>query len=154
MRACRCSTLATARATAYEEDVGAAPHLPAGILSPYSDGERGARRRFRQSPTLKGASVAASYSLPVPIRGEMSGRTVRGGATPGEHAAAADLVALARRRLSVPGGDLRRLDLDAGEAGAVRPCRRCSKSATARATEYEEKCRRCPSPACRHPLPV
>ncbi|MER8866131.1 hypothetical protein NKI19_20870 [Mesorhizobium sp. M0751] len=62
--------------------VGAAPHLPAGILSPYSDGERGAfagdfanyKRRN------KGAETAASPFLPVPIRGEMSGRTMRGGA--------------------------------------------------------------------------
>ncbi|ESY65091.1 hypothetical protein X742_24265 [Mesorhizobium sp. LNHC232B00] len=29
-------------------DASAAPHLPAGILSPYSDGERGSRQRFRQ----------------------------------------------------------------------------------------------------------
>ncbi|TIT36112.1 MAG: hypothetical protein E5W90_20900 [Mesorhizobium sp.] len=48
-------------------NVGAAPHLPAGILSPYRDGEKGLV-----------AGVAASLSLPVTIRGEMSGRTVRG----------------------------------------------------------------------------
>ncbi|UVK43488.1 hypothetical protein BPNPMPFG_005289 [Mesorhizobium sp. AR07] len=63
-------------------DVGAAPHLPAGILSPYSDGERGAfidgfanRKRFNE-----GAEAAAGPFLPVTIRGEMSGRTMRGGA--------------------------------------------------------------------------
>ncbi|TIQ23271.1 MAG: hypothetical protein E5X51_03590 [Mesorhizobium sp.] len=62
--------------------VCAAPHLPAGILSPYSDGERGAIvddfancQRWR-----KEAGVEASHSLPVTIRGEMSGRTVRGSA--------------------------------------------------------------------------
>ena len=51
--------------------VGAAPHLPTGILSPYSDGERGAfvatfanRQRCK-----KGAGVAASPFLPVTIRG-------------------------------------------------------------------------------------
>ncbi|TGR63742.1 hypothetical protein EN837_26450, partial [bacterium M00.F.Ca.ET.194.01.1.1] len=60
----------------------AAPHLPAGILSPYSDGERGAvtadfanhqrpkrRRRGRGQPFL-----------PVTMRGEMPGRAMRGGA--------------------------------------------------------------------------
>ncbi|TPN97558.1 hypothetical protein FJ980_25250 [Mesorhizobium sp. B1-1-5] len=63
-------------------DACAAPHLPAGILSPYSDGERGAvagdfanRRRGRKS-----AGIAASFFLPVTIRGEMPGRAMRGGA--------------------------------------------------------------------------
>ncbi len=63
--------------------VSAAPHLPAGILSPYRDGERGAlitafanRRRCR-----KGAEAAASSLLPVSIRGEGAGRRMRGGAT-------------------------------------------------------------------------
>ncbi|TJV97963.1 MAG: hypothetical protein E5W97_32095 [Mesorhizobium sp.] len=63
-------------------DAGAAPHLPAGILSPYRDGERGApiagfanRRRCR-----KCAVVAASPLLPVTIRGEGPGREMRGGA--------------------------------------------------------------------------
>jgi hypothetical protein len=62
--------------------VGAAPHLPAGILSPYSDGERGAfidgfanHKRCRKS-----AETTAGPFLPVTIRGEMSGRTMRGGA--------------------------------------------------------------------------
>ncbi|RWD93893.1 MAG: hypothetical protein EOS40_35860, partial [Mesorhizobium sp.] len=61
-------------------NVGAAPHLPAGILSPYSDGERGAvaagfanRQRCK-----KGAGIAASPFLPVTIRGEMPGRAMRG----------------------------------------------------------------------------
>ncbi|RWD96235.1 MAG: hypothetical protein EOS40_33750 [Mesorhizobium sp.] len=65
---------------------GAAPHLPAGILSPYSDGERDAltcgfanRRRCR-----KGANVAASLLLPVTIRGEGAGRRMRGSAEPGD----------------------------------------------------------------------
>ncbi|TIU30848.1 MAG: hypothetical protein E5W38_17975, partial [Mesorhizobium sp.] len=59
--------------------VGAAPHLPAGILSPYSDGERGAlidgfanRQHCR-----KDAEVAASPLLPVTIRGEGPGRRMR-----------------------------------------------------------------------------
>ncbi|TPK78855.1 hypothetical protein FJ527_10455 [Mesorhizobium sp. B2-4-18] len=61
----------------------AAPHLPAGILSPYRDEERGAvvtdfanRQRYR-----KGAGIAASPLLPVPIRGEVPGRAMRGGAS-------------------------------------------------------------------------
>ncbi|PBB92254.1 hypothetical protein CK215_10470 [Mesorhizobium sp. WSM3864] len=63
-------------------DFGAAPHLPAGILSPYSDGERGAliggfanRQRCKRS-----ASGAPSPLLPVTIRGEGAGRRMRGGA--------------------------------------------------------------------------
>ncbi|TIQ27983.1 MAG: hypothetical protein E5X48_32040 [Mesorhizobium sp.] len=62
-------------------DAGAAPHLPAGILSPYSDGERGAlvadfanRQRCRKS-----AGAAAGLLLPVTIRGEGPGRGMRGG---------------------------------------------------------------------------
>ncbi|CDX23033.1 hypothetical protein MPLB_250113 [Mesorhizobium sp. ORS 3324] len=62
--------------------VGAAPHLPARILSPHSDGERGAfingfanHERRNQS-----AEIAARPFLPVTLRGEMSGRTMRGGA--------------------------------------------------------------------------
>jgi zinc protease len=62
--------------------VGAAPHLPAGILSPYRDGERDAvitgfanhRRR------KKDAEVAARPLLPVTIRGEGAGRRMRGSA--------------------------------------------------------------------------
>ncbi|RWM85599.1 MAG: hypothetical protein EOR84_31770, partial [Mesorhizobium sp.] len=56
------------------------PHLPAGILSPYRDGERGAvidglanRQRCK-----KGNSVVASPLLPVPIRAEVPGRAMRG----------------------------------------------------------------------------
>ncbi|TPK41649.1 hypothetical protein FJ492_19825 [Mesorhizobium sp. B2-5-4] len=63
-------------------ELGAAPHLPAGILSPYRDGERGApiagfanRQRCR-----KRASIAASRLLPVTIRGEVPDRAMRGGA--------------------------------------------------------------------------
>ncbi|RWD88364.1 MAG: hypothetical protein EOS38_14755 [Mesorhizobium sp.] len=62
---------------------GAAPHLPAGILSPYSDGERGAviagfADRYRGSRKI--ASVADSPLLPVTIRGEVPGRAMRGSA--------------------------------------------------------------------------
>ncbi|RWO44282.1 MAG: hypothetical protein EOS11_11550 [Mesorhizobium sp.] len=62
--------------------VGAAPHLPAGILSPYSDGERRAviEGFANHKAGNKGAEIAASPFLPVTIRGEMSGRTMRGGA--------------------------------------------------------------------------
>ncbi|RUW57559.1 hypothetical protein EOA16_31725 [Mesorhizobium sp. M7A.F.Ca.US.008.03.1.1] len=63
-------------------EVCAAPHLPAGILSPYSDGERGAifagfdnHQRHK-----KGAEFAANPLLPVTIRGEGAGRRMRGGA--------------------------------------------------------------------------
>ena len=63
--------------------VSAAPHLPAGILSPYRDGERGAvaygfanRQRCK-----KGARIADSPLLPVTIRGEVPGRAMRGSAT-------------------------------------------------------------------------
>ncbi|TPK09232.1 hypothetical protein FJ543_25430 [Mesorhizobium sp. B2-5-7] len=62
--------------------LGAAPHLPAGILSPYRDGERGAavpafadRQRCK-----KEANLAASPLLPVTIRGEVPGRAMRGSA--------------------------------------------------------------------------
>ncbi|TPM47902.1 hypothetical protein FJ964_10135 [Mesorhizobium sp. B2-3-2] len=58
------------------------PHLPAGILSSYSDGERDAviagfanHRRYGM-----GASAAAGLFLPVTIRGVMPGRAMRGGA--------------------------------------------------------------------------
>ncbi|TPK82323.1 hypothetical protein FJ548_20785 [Mesorhizobium sp. B2-4-17] len=64
-------------------NVSAAPHLPAGILSPYSDGERGAfiaafatHQRCRT-----GARDAANSLLPVPLRGEGAGRRMRGGAS-------------------------------------------------------------------------
>jgi hypothetical protein len=62
--------------------VSAAPHLPAGILSPYSDGERGALTKgFANHQRRKmGASVAASPLLPVTIRGEVPGRVMRGSA--------------------------------------------------------------------------
>jgi hypothetical protein len=60
--------------------VGAAPHLPAGILSPYSDGERGAFMNgfANHKRGKKSANGAAGPFLPVTIRGEMSGRTMRG----------------------------------------------------------------------------
>ncbi|RWN53439.1 hypothetical protein [Mesorhizobium sp.] len=62
--------------------VGAAPHLPAGILSPFSDGERGAFiDDFANIQCCRTcAKAAASFFLPVTKRGEMSGRTMRGGA--------------------------------------------------------------------------
>ncbi|TPL91636.1 hypothetical protein FJ948_14495 [Mesorhizobium sp. B2-3-12] len=65
-----------------EVNVGAAPHLPAGILSPYRDGERDAViDDFANHQRCEiGAEAAASPFLPVTIRGEMSGRTMRGGA--------------------------------------------------------------------------
>ncbi|TIU70155.1 MAG: hypothetical protein E5W25_07980, partial [Mesorhizobium sp.] len=54
----RCSLLQT---------LGAAPHLPAGVPSPYSDGERGAVTdgfaNLQRCET--GAKVAASLFLPV-----------------------------------------------------------------------------------------
>ncbi|RUU01696.1 hypothetical protein EOD10_36525, partial [Mesorhizobium sp. M7A.T.Ca.TU.009.01.3.2] len=54
-------------------EVGAAPHLPAGILSPYSDGEKGAAiADFANHKRCKmGAEIAASPLLPVTIRGEV-----------------------------------------------------------------------------------
>lgn len=63
--------------------VGAAPDLPAGILSPYSDGERGASIEgfANHKRGNKSAEIAASPFLPLTIRGEMSGRTMRGGAS-------------------------------------------------------------------------
>ncbi|RWD28487.1 MAG: hypothetical protein EOS33_17730 [Mesorhizobium sp.] len=58
--------------------MGAAPHLPAGVPSPYSDGERGAVTdgfaNLQRCET--GAKVAASLFLPV--YGEMPGRAMRG----------------------------------------------------------------------------
>ncbi|AZO57612.1 hypothetical protein EJ077_09105 [Mesorhizobium sp. M8A.F.Ca.ET.057.01.1.1] len=60
--------------------VGAAPHLPAGILSPYSDGEREA--------VVSVAKKRAPLRQPLSprLRGEMSGRTVRGSADGDRHA--------------------------------------------------------------------
>ncbi|QKC66854.1 hypothetical protein EFV37_07505 [Mesorhizobium loti] len=59
--------------------------MPAGIRSPYSDWERGALidgfanlQRCRNS-----TEAAVSPFLPVTVRGEMSGRTMRGGADVG-----------------------------------------------------------------------
>ncbi|RAZ92668.1 hypothetical protein DPM33_01940 [Mesorhizobium hawassense] len=62
--------------------LGAAPHLPAGIFSPYSDGEKGrCCRRFRQSPTLQEKRRRSKQPLlPVTIRGEVPGRAMRGSA--------------------------------------------------------------------------
>ncbi|RVD49839.1 hypothetical protein EN746_19875 [Mesorhizobium sp. M8A.F.Ca.ET.023.02.2.1] len=59
---------------------GAAPHLPAGILSPYSDGEGDAPLPRRFSATLAvGETIGEQPFLPVAIRGEMPGRAMRGG---------------------------------------------------------------------------
>jgi hypothetical protein len=62
----------------YFAHASAAPHLPAGFLSPYRDGERKAVVYAFANRRKKRAGIAASPSLPVTIRGEMSGRTVRG----------------------------------------------------------------------------
>ncbi|TPL94238.1 hypothetical protein FJ948_08365 [Mesorhizobium sp. B2-3-12] len=60
---------------------GAAPHLPAGIFSPYSDGEKGDVGLGARSATQPiGESPAKALFLPVTIRGEMPGRAMRGGA--------------------------------------------------------------------------
>ena len=63
--------------------VSAAPHLPAGILSPYRDGERGALANgfANHQRSKKKGGVAASPLLPVTIRGEVPGRATRGSAT-------------------------------------------------------------------------
>ncbi|RWC68468.1 MAG: hypothetical protein EOS71_30335 [Mesorhizobium sp.] len=57
-------------------NVSAAPHLPAGILSPYRDGERGAViGDFANDNDCKKVAVAAAISLLlVIIRGEVPGR--------------------------------------------------------------------------------
>jgi zinc protease len=63
-------------------EVSAAPHLPAGILSPYRYGERGAAAAGfanHHCDSGKGADVAASLLLPVRQRGEVPGRAMRGG---------------------------------------------------------------------------
>ncbi|TGU91214.1 hypothetical protein EN794_041490 [Mesorhizobium sp. M00.F.Ca.ET.151.01.1.1] len=60
--------------------------MPAGILSPYSDGER----RVLSSPLSPVTSVQEGRRdcdqpfLPVTMRGEMPGRAMRGGADIGE----------------------------------------------------------------------
>ncbi|WP_189521395.1 hypothetical protein [Mesorhizobium sp. M1B.F.Ca.ET.045.04.1.1] len=63
-------------------DVGAAPHPPAGTFSPYSDGEKEDGRNAGAIPaTLAiGETGDDGVFLPVTIRGEMSGRTMRGSA--------------------------------------------------------------------------
>ncbi|RUW89072.1 hypothetical protein EOA30_35280, partial [Mesorhizobium sp. M8A.F.Ca.ET.059.01.1.1] len=59
------------------------PHLPAGILSPYSDGERGAvvADFASRQRCWRGADVAASPLLPATIR-EVPGRAMRAAPTP------------------------------------------------------------------------
>ncbi|RWC25592.1 MAG: hypothetical protein EOS27_28225 [Mesorhizobium sp.] len=61
--------------------LGAAPHLPAGILSPYRDGERGAliagfanHRCCRRNAGIRPAHLSPFYGERCP------GRTVRGSA--------------------------------------------------------------------------
>ncbi|TPN36213.1 hypothetical protein FKO01_09660 [Mesorhizobium sp. B2-3-3] len=63
-------------------DVGAAPHLPAGILSPYSDGERGLSSMVSPIAGVvrNSAKGCGQPVLPVTIRGEMPGRAMRGSA--------------------------------------------------------------------------
>ncbi|TIX06058.1 MAG: hypothetical protein E5V57_07665 [Mesorhizobium sp.] len=58
------------------------PHCPAGLFSPYSDGEKDAvTNGFASCLRCKmGAKVAAISLLPVTIRGEGAGRRMRGGA--------------------------------------------------------------------------
>ncbi|RWC63435.1 MAG: hypothetical protein EOS29_14960 [Mesorhizobium sp.] len=60
--------------------------MPAGILSPYSDGERGALfAGFANHQRCKKYTVVAtSPLLPVTIRGEVPGRAMRGGANFGD----------------------------------------------------------------------
>ncbi len=66
----------------YFAQVSAAPHLPAGILSPHRDGERGDGRNLGAFPaTLIGEIVDEGVLLPVTIRGEVPGRAMRGSAT-------------------------------------------------------------------------
>ncbi|RWC56920.1 MAG: hypothetical protein EOS56_22955 [Mesorhizobium sp.] len=57
--------------------------MPAGILSPYGDGERGTLIAdfANHQRCKKRAEVAASFLLPVTIRGEVPGRAMRGGAS-------------------------------------------------------------------------
>ncbi|RWP93416.1 MAG: hypothetical protein EOR12_03370, partial [Mesorhizobium sp.] len=59
--------------------VSAAPHLPAGILSLYRDGERDAGRNLAAIPAALMISeiVDESVLLPVTIRGEVPGRAMR-----------------------------------------------------------------------------
>ncbi|RUU08313.1 hypothetical protein EOD10_28910 [Mesorhizobium sp. M7A.T.Ca.TU.009.01.3.2] len=46
----------------YPSDASAAPHLPAGILSPYSDGERGALASdFANSSTARDKRLRIDY---------------------------------------------------------------------------------------------
>ncbi|TIM28408.1 MAG: hypothetical protein E5Y63_20570 [Mesorhizobium sp.] len=56
-------------------NVCAAPHLPAGILPSYSDGERGARiNDFAKPPRLRPVPSPRHYT------GEVPGRAMRGSA--------------------------------------------------------------------------
>ncbi|RVD62699.1 hypothetical protein EN750_20405 [Mesorhizobium sp. M7A.F.Ca.ET.027.03.2.1] len=59
--------------------VSAAPHLPAGTLSPYRDGERDLAAI--PAALMISEIVDESVLLPVTIRGEVPGRAMRGGST-------------------------------------------------------------------------
>ncbi|RWO67955.1 MAG: hypothetical protein EOS17_19270 [Mesorhizobium sp.] len=59
--------------------VSAAPHLPAGTLSPYRDGERDLAAI--PAALMISEIVDESVLLPVTIRGEVPGRGMRGGST-------------------------------------------------------------------------
>ncbi|TGR24192.1 hypothetical protein EN845_18630 [Mesorhizobium sp. M8A.F.Ca.ET.202.01.1.1] len=71
----------SSRLLATSPGAGAAPHLPAGILSPYSDGGEG-----RSAPSALFCNAGSwrndrrTALSPVAIRGEMPGRAMRGGA--------------------------------------------------------------------------
>ncbi|RVC77326.1 hypothetical protein EN745_22235 [Mesorhizobium sp. M4A.F.Ca.ET.022.05.2.1] len=59
--------------------MGAAPHLPAGVLSPYSDGERGAvTDGFANLQRCKSWRQSRGQPLSPRLRGEMPGRAMRG----------------------------------------------------------------------------
>ncbi|TIV50316.1 MAG: hypothetical protein E5V88_21080 [Mesorhizobium sp.] len=65
--------------------------MPAGILSPYRDGER--MLSSPVSPIAKeGCRLCGQPLLPVTIRGEVPGRAMRGGADAGEKSALTHIV--------------------------------------------------------------
>ncbi|RRI02762.1 hypothetical protein EH240_11835 [Mesorhizobium tamadayense] len=65
-------------------EASAAPHLPAGILSPYSDGERGAVIAGFANYVATRAPRLRQALLPVTMRGGVPGRAMRGGADLGD----------------------------------------------------------------------
>ncbi|RWN78876.1 MAG: hypothetical protein E5Y03_21240 [Mesorhizobium sp.] len=61
--------------------VCAAPHRPAGHVSPYSDGEKDAfAKDFANRPGLQKERQGRGQLLSPRLRGEMPGRAMRGGA--------------------------------------------------------------------------